>query len=846
MSFTDRGGAGLLLQRISGLFHRYAARHLQISGPAQAILDPQNAKIGEITELRLVEHRLHLAGWCQATRLELRLGETRIAQPLSLPDARGGFAFSLELPWQSAPANLRLWQQAESFDMPVNLPGAFWPKQRLKLRFIGDALRAVPGVIGWALTRDQAYRTQVKRAFGLELLAKARPLRDDLFGQNSGELEPETGKMGTLSLILPVYNAFDLLPEVLACLLDNTDLPYRLLIIEDGSSDPEVRPYLRQWHAGLTGPQQVAVTVIENPENLGFVGSVNKGLAWALQQGNHVVLINSDAFVPRGWASRLLAPIFSRPEVATVTPMSNDAEIFTVPAICQRLDLKPGQAEAIDAVARQFAPEATQAPAPTGVGFCMAMNINHLRQAPQLDRVFGRGYGEEVDWCQKLRTLGAVHLGLGGLFVEHRGGSAFGSAEKLRLVTQNNAIISGRYPYYDQEVQSFLQDDPMISPRLALALAWAGSLGDQPVPVYLAHSLEGGAEKYLQNRIGGDLQTIGAAVVLRLAGAAARWQLEVHSPGGQVLGATDDLELLVQLLDPLTSRHLIYSNAVGDRDPLEIPALMLRLKRPGDRLEVLFHDFFPISPSYTLLDSAGCYHGPVTAEQSHDRAHHSIRPDGTSVSLAQWQAVWGGMVEAADRVVVFSDDSRNQVIAAYPKAQITVVPHQLLQPVPKLPTPQVQGQSLGQNRRVIAALGNINAAKGAGVLVELARQIRPVQGLSLVLIGNIDPGFALPKSAVVHGDYRVEELPSLAARYGITDWLIPSIWPETFSYTTHEALATGLPVYCFDLGAQAEAVAAVPNGHLVDFDGGGHSAEALLDAFQNQESDVALSKTDAS
>ena len=46
-------------------------------------------------------------------------------------------------------------------------------------------------------------------------------------------------------------------------------------------------------------------------------------------------------------------------------------------------------------------------------------------------------------------------------------------------------------------------------------------------------------------------------------------------------------------------------------------------------------------------------------------------------------------------------------------------------------------------------------------------------------------------------------------------WLIPSIWPETFSYAVHEALATGLPVFVFDLGAQAHAAAAAENGHLL-------------------------------
>lgn len=45
-----------------------------------------------------------------------------------------------------------------------------------------------------------------------------------------------------------------------------------------------------------------------------------------------------------------------------------------------------------------------------------------------------------------------------------------------------------------------------------------------------------------------------------------------------------------------------------------------------------------------------------------------------------------------------------------------------------------------------------------------------------------------------------------------------SIWPETYSYTTHEMLATGLPVVSFSLGAQGDTVASHRNGIIVEND----------------------------
>lgn len=67
------------------------------------------------------------------------------------------------------------------------------------------------------------------------------------------------------------------------------------------------------------------------------------------------------------------------------------------------------------------------------------------------------------------------------------------------------------------------------------------------------------------------------------------------------------------------------------------------------------------------------------------------------------------------------------------------------------------------------------------------------QSANLVLIGKINLAFVLPAHFKRHGPYKIADLSQLVTPYGITDWLISSIWPETFSYTTHEAFATSMP-----------------------------------------------------
>ena len=809
-----------MLHRVFQLFRRYVAHHGALRAAGFSLNDIDGQVFGRVDRVDVRGGRLSIEGWCFSTSVGLTCAGHTDTQFPSL--VRTDVTESLgndDWPTPGFSLNVRyddghkvLWATHKGERYMFVLPGftrADVNRMRLKLviPFLAAAVRTMPSVVRWYTTGDFAARARVKTILGFQEDVASELVNEYIFA--TPEEIPSVAPDDTeITIVLPVYNAFDLLPDVLERVLEHTDLPYRLIIIEDKSTDENVRPFLREWHATL--PQDVAerIEVLENAENLGFIRSVNRAFERAIELGHHVVLLNSDAFVPKGWASRLLALFFEHDKVATVTPMSNDAEIFNVPVICRRSNLGEGVADLIDAAAQRLSPEVTFAEAPTGVGFCMAMNIDFLKVEPQLDTIFGRGYGEEVDWCRRVKARGGRHLGHAGVFVEHRGGSSFGSEEKMKLVLANNQIISKRYMGYDQMVQEFIRHDPLSSPRLALSLAWADAqavrLGTGPVPVYIAHDMGGGAEHYLERRISEDLDDRFAAVVLR-TGGAHRWKIEVHSPEGVVAGEIEDMGLLKNMMALLSARQVVYSCAVGDRDPAGLPTVLLDLSEGrAHSLDILIHDFFPVSPSYTLLDNDGVFRG-VPAADSTDKAHRIKRPDGTMVSLHDWRVAWGRALAAADHVTVFSDNSAGLMLEAYPdiKPQLRVMPHRLLHDVPQTP----RGQGAG-GLPVIGVLGNIGIQKGAKVLQELSVYLAKTGRARLVVLGNLDVIFKLASPGVVHGSYRLEDVPGLVGKYGITDWLMPSIWPETFSYAVHEVIATGLPVWSFDLGAQGDAVRA--------------------------------------
>lgn len=582
-------------------------------------------------------------------------------------------------------------------------------------------------------------------------------------------------------------------------MIRNTPEPCRFLIINDPSPDPGIPSYLDSLSA-----RDNRIEVLHNDVNLGFVGTVNRGLGLAT---GHVVLLNSDALVPEGWLARLMAPILADESVASVTPMSNDAEIFTAPVECKPRQLVTGEADAADRVAARLDWRVASANVPTGVGFCMAIARDWLDKTGGLDPIFGRSYGEEVDWCRRAIARGGRNIAIASLFVEHRSGSFFG-AKKADRIRENGRIVSSRYPNFDLSVDQWRKADPLVGPRLAIGLAILDH--GTAFPVYLAHRLGGGAEHWLTDQLAEDIRVHNGALVLRDDPDSGRIMTELHSEQGVTCGllAPDDV---VELLAVPGKIRLTYSCLVAAHDPLASIRRCAMALRAHDELQFIFHDFLPLCPSYCLISSAGSYCG-LPAANACQSCYEKLpqTPGVRPASIAAWREGWKSLIDRAHDVTVFSVNSQSQLCKVWPDLapKIQVKPH-----APgHLPAPLRPKARSASGRITVGVLGGIGRQKGAALLQDLAK--RGDGEIRLVVIGEIDPAYAHP-GITVHGRYKRDDIHLLATTYGIDVWLIPSIWPETYCYTAHECLATGLPTFSFDIGAQADALKAAPNGHVL-------------------------------
>jgi glycosyltransferase involved in cell wall biosynthesis len=294
------------------------------------------------------------------------------------------------------------------------------------------------------------------------------------------------------------------------------------------------------------------------------------------------------------------------------------------------------------------------------------------------------------------------------------------------------------------------------------------------------------------------------------------------------LPAWDHFDVLV----PEGARiHWVLNSAVGTARPAQwLDYLASRAGRHGNRLSICLHDYYPVCPSYNLLDREGRYCGVpdlgtcARCLPSNAHAHHAA---GIS-DRGEWQAAWSKALAAADEITAFSAASAAIFLKAYPrcKDRVAVRPHGKLKPSSKLAVLPARLKP-GETVR-IGVVGAIGYSKGAEVTVAAAKAIEAGRlPAKIAVIGKLAPGYSHP-GIELHGTYRPGDLPAILKRRSIHVAFVPSIWPETYCYVVDELMAAGVPLACFDLGAPPERMRNYARGLVLQDMDAAHAVSRLI------------------
>jgi O-antigen biosynthesis protein len=632
---------------------------------------------------------------------------------------------------------------------------------------------------------------------------------DDALWERLTKLKPPLKRADDISvdIIIPVYKGYD---ETLACiysvLSNHVYTTYELIVINDASPDTELTNKLRELSA------KQLFTLYENPENLGFVRTVNRGMQ--LHDNRDIVLLNADTEVYNDWLDRIHSVALRHVDTATVTPFSNNAEICSYPFFVKNnyMQLECDYA-ALDAIAARCN-ENAEVILPTAVGFCMYIKRSCLEDIGYFDaELFGKGYGEENDFCLRAIARGWNNVMAANVFVRHSGGSSF-QGEKNERIAAATRIINKKYPAYASSVREFINTDPLRRMRVAMDAARLAR-GKDKAMLFISHSLGGGTERHIEDMV--TLLSVEGVAVYMLRSDPINAKKVLLSSADNILAPNlvfdidIDQQLLLESLKTLPLIQMHVHHIIGfDRSFPDFIAVMCdKLALPYD---VTMHDYYAICPRVHLTDKAGYYCGEpdITACERCVRVNSS---HSGGASVWQWRYRFSAFLKHARNVYVPNDDVALRLAKYFPDMHSIVRPHP--QAIPEKTA--LIARHGGKKLRV-GIIGALGPHKGSELILACVRDAKERNlPLEFTIIGysNIDAIFASYNNVTITGAYEERDLPQLLVNSGCDLAFFSSLVPETFCYTYSSAVSVGLFPVSFDLGAVSQRIKTMGWGEVL-------------------------------
>lgn len=606
-------------------------------------------------------------------------------------------------------------------------------------------------------------------------------------------------EMKLLDIIIPVYRGLDETRECILSLLPAMPDWAQLIVINDCSPEPALTQWLREQSV------QLSFHLYENEQNLGFVGTVNFGMR--LNPQHDVLLLNSDVEVANSdWLTRMRNAAYSHPRVASLTPFSNNATICSFPHFCQDNELFAGMnVNQLDALFAGLPLSESLVEVPTGVGFCMYIRRDCLDTVGYFDEAtFGKGYGEENDWCQRAVKLGWINYHQLNVFAYHKGGVSFqeeGDPRKARALE----LLDSLHPTYTHDVMQFISADPAKSARMVAKLRYISAL-NIPVILSVTHHLGGGVAQHVS-----ELADVykGTAWFIRLTPGASNALVNVYlsahpsdTNDAFIFDVEQDYEGLVAFLAELGISRVHFHHTMGLQ-----PKVWLLPSSLGLQYDVTIHDYYMVNGNPTLTDPFGKFLGDDD-EQSDQTRNSRL---SISVSAAEWRDGVRPLLSRAERIIYPSCDLYHRFSRLFDTTG-ELVSKSVVAYHPDMPNcpPVVSRHMPGQPLRILV-LGALSREKGADLLEQVALLCEPTQ-IEFHLLGY---GYRPLRGVVNHGAYRLEQLDEKLAEINAHVIWYPALWPETYSYTLSIALVRGYPVVCPDLGAFVERTLTRDHSHLL-------------------------------
>ncbi len=352
--------------------------------------------------------------------------------------------------------------------------------------------------------------------------------------------------------------------------------------------------------------------------------------------------------------------------------------------------------------------------------------------------------------------------------------------------------------------------------------------------LYFDHELGGGTDVYREEYIREALEEGKQIIVVTYSKLKNHFRLWFYDKEQVYLYKFGSLLELFEIFKFIKPSKIIVGGLIPYPNLLDALEKILGIKNfIGASLKVLTHDYFCVCPNYNLIDYTGNYCG--IPEYGHCDVCIRNKKDNFELTtekrdIRSWRLSWKNFLSRADEVICFSHSSKKIIEKTYGKineGKIKIRPHKVdyIKPIGK--------RNFG-NEHVftIGILGSINFNKGSKIIEKMISIIeKRKMDVKIVVIGIIKTGIKSHK-LIILGRYKRNEIVKLAIENEIDVFFLPSICPETFSYSAEEAMEMEIPLAVFNIGAPAERVKKYEKGLIIPVINAELALELILKKFK--------------
>ncbi|MBP9837708.1 MAG: glycosyltransferase [Proteobacteria bacterium] len=618
-----------------------------------------------------------------------------------------------------------------------------------------------------------------------------------------------------VSIIMPIYRDTAMTKACIESILNSKNqTKFKLILLNDCSPEPEMKGMLSLYETNDK------VEVFHNVSNLGFVGTVNKGMS--LYPESDVLLLNSDTLVANNWLDKICAQAYSSDRIATVTPYSNNATICNFPNLRGFAEFPQGENVFSYDSAFAFANLGKNIEIPTAVGFCMFIKRKALEEIGLFDvETFGKGYGEENDFCLKALAKDWKHILAADTFVYHAGEVSFAANSSVGKKNATKVLLE-RYPYYNNLVAQHIEKNEISHLTLA-AISALYSQNNKPTELLISHALGGGVETHLRNILEEEKEEKNFIILRPPLMNKKEHDFKLEFPHLNiaiqfVVDSINAVDFAAHYLATFSLSNIQIHHTLQVQFP--ILEFIRKLNKPFD---FTVHDYLTICPQITLTNLKGEY----CEEPNEEGCNNCIRSCNNEIvkgmTIREWRDSQGAYLENANTLFCPSQDVIKRMKRYHPTLNYQLAPHDKFYNFSQYSSTRecqngvVYPEISESSEMKILIMGALWPHKGSNFVLDVARNIEPGFNLNLMGYFRADQNEVAKKYINITGPYQKNQIEVIVNQINPHLIWLPSRCPETYSFTLSEAIKLNLPILAPNIGAYQERLENRPYSWIYDW-----------------------------